>query len=151
MAKAPDFNLIDQNGKSHSLIDYRGKWLVLYFYPKDNTPGCTAEACSFRDGRSEIESLGVEVVGISRDSVESHKKFSEKYHLDFTLLSDPDHEVISAYGAWKKLRFLGKSYMGIERNTFIINPDGEIVKEFIGVDPKHHFDEIVNELRTLIA
>lgn len=151
MSKAADFKLQDQNGDWRELKDYHGKWVVVYFYPKDNTPGCSAEACSFRDGRSDIKELGAEVIGISRDSVTSHKKFADKYHLNFTLLSDPQHEVIESYNSWKKLRFMGKSYMGIERNTFIISPQGEIVKEFIGVDPKNHAEQIVGELKTLMS
>src|ERR1019366_442846 len=107
MQKAPDFNLFGQDSKMHTLQDYAGKWLVLYFYPKDDTPGCTTEACSFRDARDLIAELGkAEVVGISRDSQKSHKKFADKHHLDFTLLSDPTHETIEAYGAWKPMKFM---------------------------------------------
>ncbi len=148
MKDAPDFNLQDQNGEYHSLKDYRGKWLVLYFYPKDDTPGCTKEACNFRDARADIEQLAA-VVGISKDSVSSHKKFSDKYHLNFTLLSDPSHEVIEAYDSWKPKKFMGKEYLGTNRNTFIINPDGKIVKEFIGVDSKDHAEEIISDLKSL--
>lgn len=152
MKQAPNFKLLDQNGKNHELADYRGKWLVLYFYPKDNTSGCTKEACNFRDARADIEQeADASVVGISKDSVESHKKFSDKYHLNFTLLSDPDHQVIEAYESWKPLKFMGKEYMGTQRNTFIIGPDGAIHKQYIGVDPKDHANQIINDLKQLQA
>lgn len=148
MKQAPHFSLPDQDGNIHSLEDYHGKWLVLYFYPKDDTPGCTKEACNFRDARSEIEKLAA-VIGISKDSVNSHKKFSEKYHLNFTLLSDPAHEVIAAYDSWQPKKFMGKEYMGTNRNTFIIDPEGTIVKEYIGVDPKEHASQIFADLEAL--
>ena len=150
MVKAPDFNLPDQDGKQHTLTDYRGQWVVLYFYPKDSTPGCTTEACSFRDQRDEIAQLGgAVVIGVSTDSVASHKKFATNNHLNFTLLSDPGHQTISAYSSWKSRRFLSKEFMGTERNTFIINPEGEIVKRYLGVDPKSHSQEIINDLKLL--
>ncbi|HSW65515.1 MAG TPA: peroxiredoxin [Bacillota bacterium] len=143
--RAPDFNLADQDSAKHSLADYAGKWLVLYFYPKDGTPGCTKEACNFRDGRELIAQLGnVEVVGISKDSVESHKKFSLEHQLNFTLLSDPSHEVIEAYGAWGGL-------LGTKRNTVIIGPDGEVKKQYSGVDPATHVTEIIADLKALQA
>jgi peroxiredoxin Q/BCP len=148
MRKAPEFNLVDQDNKSHSLSDYQGRWLVLYFYPKDDTPGCTAQACSFRDARADIEKLAV-VLGVSKDTVKAHKKFSDKYHLSFTLLSDPEHKVIEAYDSWRPMKFMGKEYMGTQRNTFIINPDGEIAKEYIGVDPKDHANKIITDLEEL--
>ncbi len=152
MKQAPNFNLLDQNGTKHELADYSGKWLVLYFYPKDSTPGCTKEACSFRDARADIEQeANASVVGISKDSVESHKKFSDKYHLNFTLLSDPEHQVIEAYESWKPLKFMGKEYMGTQRNTFIIGPDGGIYKQYIGVDPKDHANQIIKDLKQLQA
>ena len=150
MRQAPDFALPDQNGDVHKLADYAGKWLVLYFYPKDDTPGCTTEACNFRDEREAIAELaGAEVVGISKDSVRSHKKFLDKYGLNFTLLSDPEHAVIEAYDSWKPMKFMGREYMGTQRNTFIINPDGQIVKEYRGVDPKVHAAQIIADLKTL--
>jgi peroxiredoxin Q/BCP len=148
--KAPDFSLPDQNGQIKTLSDYSGKWLVLYFYPKDDTPGCTTEACSFRDARDAIKQLGgSEVVGISKDSVESHKKFVEKHHLSFSLLSDPDHSVTEKYKSWGPKQFMGKEYLGIHRNTFIINPTGDVVKEYLGVDPKDHAVQILADLKTL--
>ena len=150
MKPAPDFSLPDQDGTMHSLVDYAGKWLVLYFYPKDDTPGCTTEACNFRDTREVIAQLGnAEVVGISKDTVKSHRKFLDKYHLNFTLLSDPEHAVIEAYGSWKPKKFMGREYIGTQRNTFIINPDSQIVKEYIGVDPKTHAVAIINDLKAL--
>lgn len=150
MKQAPDFSLQDQDGTVKTLADYAGKWLVLYFYPKDDTSGCTAEACSFRDERDEIAELGgAEIVGVSKDSVKSHKKFIEKNHLNFTLLSDPNHEMIEAYDSWKSKKFMGREYMGTERNTFIISPDGQIAKEYRGVDPKTHASQIISDLKTL--
>jgi len=150
MKQAPDFSLQDQNDTTHSLKDYAGTWLVLYFYPKDDTPGCTTEACSFRDEREVIAQLGnAEIVGVSKDSVKSHKKFADKYNLNFTLLSDPDHVAAEAYGSWKLKKFMGREYMGMERNTFIISPDGKIAKEYIGVNPKEHAAQIIADLKEL--
>ncbi|MGA3150358.1 MAG: peroxiredoxin [Candidatus Saccharimonadales bacterium] len=150
MQKAPDFNLLDQNGKAHTLGDYSGKWLVLYFYPKDDTPGCTTEACSFRDERELIAQLGnAEIVGISKDSVESHKKFADKYNLNFPILSDPEHKTIEAYDSWGPKKLAGHEYLGTKRNTFIIDPGGSIAKQYKGVDPKTHAAEIINDLKTL--
>jgi peroxiredoxin Q/BCP len=151
MKQAPDFSLLDQDGRQHSLQDYHGKWLVLYFYPKDDTPGCTAEACSFRDERDVIAENGAEVVGVSKDSVASHKKFTQKYGLSFTLLSDPDHKVMEAYGAWGQKKFMGRDYAGTIRSTFIINPDGYIVREYPKVTPKDHALQIIRDLEALKA
>lgn len=152
MKPAPDFSLLDQNGVTRSLKDYAGKWVVLYFYPKDDTPGCTTEACSFRDERELIATLGnAEVIGISKDSVTSHKKFADKYKLNFTLLSDPDHRTIEAYGAWRPKKFMGREFIGIVRSTFIIDPNGRIAKEYPKVDPKTHATEIIKDLRELQA
>lgn len=148
MKQAPHFSLPDQDGKIHSLDDYAGKWLVLYFYPKDDTPGCTTEACSFRDGREDLAELA-EVVGVSKDSVRSHKKFSEKYNLNFTLLADPEHKTIESYGSWRPKKFMGREFLGTNRDTFIINPDSQIVKEYRGVDPKTHAPEIIAALKEL--
>lgn len=151
MKAAPNFSLQDQNGKTHNLDDYSGKWLVIYFYPKDNTTGCTMEACSFRDGRDMLNSLGAEVIGISKDDAKSHSKFSDKHKLNFTLLSDPQAETIQAFGSWKKKKFMGREYMGISRDTYIINPEGEIVKKYEGVNPVKHFDEVYSDLKELIS
>jgi peroxiredoxin Q/BCP len=152
MMPAPDFKLLDQHNQQHSLKDYQGRWLVLYFYPKNDTPGCTTEACNFRDARSAIAEFGnAAVAGVSRDSVRSHKKFADKYNLDFTLLSDPDHEVIEAYGAWQEKSMFGRKYMGIQRMTVIINPEGQIVREYPKADPAKHAAEIIKDLRELHA
>lgn len=148
--RAPDFSLQDQNNETKTLSDYAGTWLVLYFYPKDNTTGCTTEACSFRDERDVIAELGnAEIVGVSKDSVKSHQKFMRDHQLNFTLLSDPDHATIEAYDSWKQKKFMGREYMGTERNTFIIAPDSTIAKIYRGVDPKTHAAEIIRDLKAL--
>jgi len=144
--KADDFNLPDQNGLLHSLKEYSGGWLVLYFYPTDDTPGCTKEACSFRDWAREFKSKGAEIVGISKDSVASHKKFADKYHLNFTILSDTNHATIEKYGSWAPKKFFGREFIGTHRNTFLINPGGEIVKEYEGVNPLTHTKEVLADL-----
>jgi peroxiredoxin Q/BCP len=150
MKQAPNFSLPDQDGQQHSLSDYHGHWVVLYFYPKDDTPGCTTEACSFRDERDAIAEFGnAVVIGISKDSVKSHKKFADKYGLDFTLLSDESGETIKAYGAWGKRSMYGREFMGIIRSTVLINPEGNIAKEYPKVDPKKHAAEIINDLKKL--
>ncbi len=148
--KAPDFSLPDQDGRLHSLQDYAGKWVVLYFYPKDDTPGCTAEACSFRDERDAIAEWGnAEVVGVSKDSVQSHKEFAAKNQLNFTLLSDPEHMAIEAYGAWKPKKFMGREFLGTQRNTVLIDPAGNIAKTYDSVNPQQHVAEIVADLKKL--
>ena len=141
--KAPDFELKDGEGKVHKLSDYKGKTFVLYFYPKDNTQGCTTEACSFRDSYAEFKKAGVDVVGVSPDSEQSHTKFIDKYELPFTLLSDPDHKVCEAYGVWGLKKFMGREYEGVFRTTFVIGPDGEIVKVFEKVKPTDHSLEVL--------
>jgi len=143
---APDFSLKDHDGKVHSLGDYRGIWIVLYFYPKDDTPGCTAEACSLRDVATDLNDLDAEIIGISADDTTSHKKFIKKHHLNFTLLSDPEKEVITAYGAWGKKMF-GKE--GILRKTFMISPKGEVLRVYGRVTPLGHGDQVVDEIRRL--
>jgi peroxiredoxin Q/BCP len=143
---APDFTLKDNEGVQHSLSDYNGRWVVLYFYPKDDTPGCTVEACSLRDSRDDIAALGAEVIGVSQDDAASHEKFKAKHLLNFTLLSDPDMKVINAYGAWGKKMF-GKE--GILRRTFIINPEGTVVKVYGRVTPVGHGEQVVAELKKL--
>ena len=141
---APDFTATSTDGTTHSLADFRGKWTVLYFYPKDDTPGCTTEACSLRDARDALTDVGAQVVGVSADEPASHEKFKAKYNLSFTLLSDPGLEMIKAYGAWGKKQF-GRE--GILRKTFIINPDGQVVKVYGRVIPLGHGDQVVAELR----
>ena len=143
---APNFSLPDQDGITHTLEQYKGKWIVMYFYPKDATPGCTKEACSFRDGRQILEDAGAVVLGVSKDSVASHKKFATAHKLNFTLLSDTSTETIQAYGAWGKKKFMGREYMGINRNTYLINPKGEIVKTYEGVNPLTHVGEVLKDL-----
>lgn len=144
--QAPDFTLPDQDNKTKNLQDFKGKWLVLYFYPKDDTPGCTVEACSLRDANDELISLGANVVGVSKDESESHLKFKAKHKLNFTLLSDPEGKAIQAYGAWGKKMF-GKE--GILRKTFIIDPEGVIRKIYGRVTPLGHGEQLIEELKEL--
>jgi peroxiredoxin Q/BCP len=144
--KAPNFKLKDQNGKTVSLGDFKGKNVVLYFYPKDDTSGCTAEACSFRDDFPKFGKLNAEIIGISPDSSASHKKFADKYDLPFTLLSDEDKKVVEAYGVWKEKSMYGRKYMGVERTTFIINGDGKINKIFNKVKVPGHNKEVMEAL-----
>lgn len=146
---AYDFTLLDQSGLSHSLHDYLGKWVVLYFYPKDDTPGCTTEACNFRDSFHELQKLGVVILGVSKDTVGSHAKFAEKYNLNFPLLSDPDHSVVEKYSAWGEKKFMGRIFLGILRTTYLINPKGEIAKIYPKVNPTVHAQEIINDLKNL--
>ncbi|HSW77516.1 MAG TPA: peroxiredoxin [Candidatus Chromulinivoraceae bacterium] len=143
---ASDFSLTDSEGVARSLSDYKGKWLVLYFYPKDETPGCTTEACSLRDARDDIAALGAEVVGISRDDASSHEKFKAKHSLNFTLLTDPDHTVMDLYGAWGKKMF---GQEGVLRKTFIINPNGEVVKVYGRVTPLGHGEQVIADIKKL--
>lgn len=145
---APAFTLPDDEGKLRSLSEYHGKWIVLYFYPKDDTPGCTVEACAMRDSRDELATLGAQVIGVSKDDAVAHEKFKAKYNLNFTLLSDADGEVITAYGAWGKKQF-GRE--GILRKTFIIDPSGQVVKVYGRVTPLGHGGQVVEELRRLQA
>jgi len=142
--KAPAFKGIDQNGQEVSSEALRGKKIILYFYPKDNTPGCTAEACSLRDGYSELKKMGFEVVGVSPDSEASHKKFADKQELRFPLIADTDKSIAKAYGVWGLKKFMGREYMGILRTTFIIDQHGMIEKVFTKVNTKNHFEQIAN-------
>jgi peroxiredoxin Q/BCP len=145
--KAPDFTLKSDSGKKISLSQFLGKKeVILYFYPKDNTPGCTKEACSFRDSISAFGNKNAEVFGVSPDSVKSHQNFIQKQNLNFNLLSDPDHEVAETYGAWGEKSLYGKKYMGILRTTFVIGKDGKIKKVFEKVKPEGHAEEILNTL-----
>jgi len=140
---APDFELADENGSQKKLSDFRGKDVVLYFYPKDDTPGCTTEACSFRDDYSDFEKAGVVILGVSADSSQSHKKFKEKYQLPFPLLADEKHEVCELYGVWAKKKMMGREYFGILRTTYLISKDGKIKKVFENVKPAGHSKEIL--------
>jgi peroxiredoxin Q/BCP len=141
--KAPDFQAVDQDEKPISLADYKGKKLVLYFYPKDNTPGCTDEACSLRDGYRDLINAGYDVVGVSADTSKSHKGFAAKHSLPFRLLADPDKKVIQAYGAWGEKKMYGKSYEGIIRTSFVISQDGRIEKIIDKVNTKDHANQIL--------
>jgi thioredoxin-dependent peroxiredoxin len=149
-APAPDFTLKDETGVERRLSDYRGKPVVLYFYPKDDTSGCTTEACSFRDDYSMYENAGVVILGISPDDVKSHLKFKEKYHLPFPLLADVGHQICDAYGAWGPKKFMGKEYEGVLRTTFLIGGDGNIMKVFEKVKPAEHSAEVLGELNVKI-
>jgi len=144
---APNFTLPADGGGEVTLSDYRGKKVVLYFYPKDNTPGCTTEACNFRDDYAEIVAAGAAVLGVSPDPVKSHDKFKSKFQLPFALLSDTDHQVAEAYGAWGEKKMYGKTYEGILRSTFIIDEAGQIIKVFPKVKPKDHSQEVLEVLR----
>ena len=146
---APQFSLPDQDGVIHNLADYRGKWVVLYFYPKDDTPGCTAQACDLRDNFSQLHDLGVTVLGASVDSVKSHQKFATKYKLPFTILADEQRQVVEQYGVWGEKKFMSKLYMGINRTTFIINPDGKIAAIYEQVKPERHFSQLQHDLPKL--
>lgn len=147
--KATNFELPDQDGKVHSLADYAGSWLVIYFYPKDDTPGCTQEACDFRDAYSVLLDKGVKILGISKDTVRSHKRFAEKFTLPFPILSDPEHSIIEAFGAWGEKKFMGRTFDGIHRKTFIIDPHGEIVKTYETVKPAEHVQEVLQDIQEL--
>lgn len=144
--KAPDFTLTDKDGNSVSLSDFLGKKVVLYFYPRDNTPGCTRQACAFAAAYEEFKTKNVEVIGISKDSVASHVKFAEKYDLPFVLLSDPDREAIEAYGVWQEKKMCGKVSMGVVRTTFIIDENGNIEKIMPKVKPDTNAAEILSEI-----
>ena len=146
---APEFSLKDQDGKTHTLKDFAGNWLVVYFYPKDDTPGCTKEACSFRDSFTELLKNNIKVVGISKDSVTSHKKFADKYSLTFPLLADEDKSVQKAYGAWGAKTFMGRTFEGTLRQTFLIDPQGVIRKIYPKVVPLDHASQILNDFAKL--
>ena len=140
---APTFKTIDDNGEQVSLKDFRGQKVVLYFYPKDDTPGCTKEACSFRDAYSKFKKQGIKLLGVSPDSEASHKKFVTKYKLPFTLLADQDHSIAEAYGVWGEKKFMGRTYIGVLRTTFLIDERGKIKKIFEKVKPEDHATEVL--------
>jgi len=144
--KAPDFTLSDQNGNMHSLSEYRGKKVILYFYPKDNTPGCTKQACGFAERFPQFTEKGAVILGISKDSVASHKKFEEKYGLPFTLLADPELVAIQAYDVWQEKKNYGKTYMGVVRSTYLIDENGKIVKAFDKVKAADNPEQMLGEL-----
>lgn len=144
--KAPDFSLNDSDGKKVELSSFKGKSIILYFYPKDDTSGCTKEACNFRDNIEELKKLNLEILGVSNDDEASHKKFASKYNLPFNLLADTDKNVSKKYGVYELKNFMGKSYYGITRSTFLIDEKGKIKKIFYKVNPKEHIKEILQEL-----
>jgi peroxiredoxin Q/BCP len=144
--KAPDFTVTNDAGQKVNLSDFKGKKVVLYFYPKDDTPGCTKEACAFRDGIDEIKGRGAVVLGVSVDSVESHQKFKNKYDLNFSLLADTDKKIVEAYGTWKEKSMYGKKYMGVERSTFIIDGQGKVTHIFPKVKVDEHYDQVIDAL-----
>jgi peroxiredoxin Q/BCP len=143
---APDFELHDDAGRTVKLSDLRGTTVVLYFYPKDDTPGCTTESCEFRDAYDRFRERGVEVIGVSPDTVESHVKFKSKYELPFPLLADPDHAAAEAYGVWAEKTNYGKKYMGIVRSTFVIDPEGKVEKALYGIKPAGHAAGLLSAL-----
>jgi thioredoxin-dependent peroxiredoxin len=143
---APDFELESDSGDTVKLSDLRGGPVVLYFYPKDDTPGCTTEACEFRDAYDVYRERGAEVLGVSPDTVASHEKFKSKYELPFTLLADPDHEVADRYGVWGERSFAGKKYMGINRSTFVIDADGNVARAMLGIKPAGHAQAVLDAL-----
>ena len=147
--QAPDFILPDEAGKEHKLSDYLGSRVVLYFYPKDNTPGCTKEACNFRDDYSEYEKAGVTILGVSPDTPRKHTNFINKYDLPFTLLADVSHEVCELYGVWGRKKFMGREYDGVFRTTFLIDAQGKILKVFENVKPADHSAEVLESLQEI--
>jgi peroxiredoxin Q/BCP len=150
-AKAPAFTLLDENGEKHRLSEYAGKWVVLYFYPKDDTPGCTKEACTIAEVYDDFAKLGAVVLGVSKDSPASHLKFKEKYHLPFTLLSDEATTVIQKYGAWQERSLYGRRFMGTARITYLIDPKGKVAKVYAKVSPATHAVLLLKDLRGLLG
>jgi peroxiredoxin Q/BCP len=146
---APDFSLPDQEGNMHTLSSQKGKWVLIYFYPKDDTPGCTIQACAIRDDFPEFQKLDVTVFGISADPVKSHAKFVEKYHLPFTVLSDEEKKTLNDYGVWKKKSFMGRTYMGIDRTSFLIDPEGKVAKVYEKVKALGHAEMILSDLKAV--
>jgi len=144
--KAPAFSLKDQHSQTHKLSDYAGRPVVLYFYPKDDTPGCTTEACEFRDAYDVFRDRNAEVLGVSPDDVASHAKFKTKHELPFMLLADPNHEVAEKYGVWGEKNFAGKKYMGINRSTFVIDPEGNVARAMMGIKPAGHASDVLEAL-----
>lgn len=147
--KAPNFKTIASDGKTHQLNDFRGKFIVLYFYPKDDTPGCTVEACSFRDNLKSVEKLNALILGVSPDNLKSHEKFVTKFGLPFLLLSDEDHTICKDYGVWAEKSMYGKKYWGVLRTTFIIDPSGILIRIFEKVKPAEHTAEVISFLQSV--
>ncbi len=148
-SKAPAFTLASDSGSKVKLADLKGKPVVLYFYPKDDTPGCTKEACAFRDRKAELAKLGATVLGVSADDVASHVKFRDKYELNFPLLADTDHKIAEAYGAWREKNMYGKKSMGIQRSTFLIDAEGKIAKVWKRVQVDGHDEQVIEPLKAL--
>jgi len=146
---APDFELLDDSGASRRLSDFRGQPVILYFYPADDTPGCTKEACNFRDDYSDYQKAGVTILGVSPDSVKSHIKFKTKYQLPFPLLADAEHKVCNAYGVWGPKKLMGREYEGVLRTTFLIDSNGKIARVFENVRPAEHSGEVLAALKAL--
>ncbi|MBI4538051.1 MAG: thioredoxin-dependent thiol peroxidase [Gemmatimonadetes bacterium] len=146
---APDFTLRDQNGRDQALADYRGRWVLLYFYPRDDTPGCTREACGIRDHFADFRGRGIEVLGVSTDAVETHAKFARKYELPFILLADTDRTVVNLYGVWGKKKSMGREYEGTHRVSFLIDPEGRIAKVYPNVKPEAHAQAVLQDQRAL--
>lgn len=149
-SQAPNFKLPDQTGKIHQLVDYRGKWLLLYFYPKDNTPGCTVEACTLQDNWAEFGKLNASVLGISADSIASHQKFAHKFNLSFPILADEEKFMIRRYGILAEKSMFGKTFLGIKRSSFLIDPEGKIAKIYEKVKPAEHAAQVLGDLKKLI-
>ncbi|HVW66360.1 MAG TPA: thioredoxin-dependent thiol peroxidase [Candidatus Peribacteraceae bacterium] len=149
--KAPAWKAKDQDGIDHTLDEYRGSWLLLYFYPKDDTPGCTTEACNFRDNLGEIERNGLKLVGVSVDPVDSHRTFADKYELPFTLIADEDKSIVKAYDVWGKKQMAGKEYDGTFRTSFLIDPNGVIQKVYENVKPETHVEEILRDTKEIVV
>ena len=147
--EAPAFALPDQEGKERSLAEYRGKWVLLYFYPKDDTPGCTIEACTIRDQFKDFKKIGAVVLGVSTDSATSHKKFAAAYELPFTLLADTNKEVVGRYGVFGEKKMMGRTYMGVRRASFLIDPKGLVAKVYEKVRPAEHASEVIADLKAL--
>ncbi|NTV30080.1 MAG: thioredoxin-dependent thiol peroxidase [Candidatus Omnitrophica bacterium] len=147
---APALRLPDQHGHMVDLASYKGQWVLLYFYPKDDTPGCTKEACGLRDKSPSFKDLGLTVVGVSPDSVASHKKFADKFGLTFPLLSDENKEVVERYGVWGKKKFMGKEFMGVNRTSFLIDPDQRIERVYAPVKPEVHAAEVLKDIEDLL-
>lgn len=150
-SKAPNFVLFDQDGKKCNLKDYHGQWVLLYFYSRDNTPGCTKEACAFRDNFPSFKKLGIKIFGLSADSVASHKKFAEKFQLNFLLLADEEKQVLKKYKVWAKKKMAGKTFFGIKRSSYLIDPRGKIAKVYKTVKPTEHAEQVLRDLKELIS
>ena len=147
--KAPSFSMLDQSEEKHTLKQYAGEWILIYFYPKDDTPGCTKEACTIAEVYNDFERLGVKVLGVSKDSPRSHQKFAEKYNLPFTLLSDPEMQMIVKYGALKEKKMFGRAVRGTHRISYLIDPDGKIAKIYPTVDPASHAAQLLQDIKEL--